>query len=244
MKQLVLSLFPGADLFGMAFEMEGFTVVKGPDILMGGDIRKWHSIEGKFDGVIGGPPCKSFSKAITGAGGSEFATQGNLIPEFERIVYESKPRWYVMENVKEAPVPFSMGIDWKESNNYLYVKSYPLVDAWACGASQHRIKRFSSNLWLNPVLVPTSERHPDPWPTVTATEYKMSAGSNERAQRQCAGRKVGRKMTIEEVNLAFGLPADFDTPALTSVMSYQIRGNGVPIQLGRTIARAVIEALK
>ncbi|HWY34940.1 MAG TPA: DNA cytosine methyltransferase [Nitrosopumilaceae archaeon] len=239
MAQLVLSLFPGMDLFGMAFEMEGFVVVKGPDILMGGDIRKWHSLEGKFDGIIGGPPCKSFSKAISGAGGSEFATQGNLIPEFERIVEESKPKWYVMENVKAAPIPF-----YNTEVDFIFrCQSYNLLDAWECGSSQHRIRRFSSNLWLKPKPISVSERHPDPWPTVTATEYKMSAGSNERAQRQRAGRKVGRKMTLQEVNEAMGLPSDFETPALTNAMSYQVRGNGVPIPLGRTIARAVKEAL-
>jgi DNA (cytosine-5)-methyltransferase 1 len=245
MNQLVLSLFPGMDLLGMAFEMEGFTVVKGPDILMGGDIRNWHSIDGKFDGVIGGPPCKPFSNAISGAGGSEFATQGNLIPEFERIVMESKPTWYVMENVKKAPIPFTNSGYWYDctDNAYLICKSYNLLDAWECGSSQHRIRRFSSNLWLVPKTIPVSERHPDPWPTVTATEYKMSAGSNERAQRQRAGRKVGRKMTLAEVNEAFGLPIDFETPALTNAMSYIVRGNSVPIPLGRTIARAVKEAL-
>ncbi len=236
-KYLILSLFPGMDLFGMAFEQEWdeVTVVKGPDILMGGDVRNWHVPPNVFYGVIGGPPCKSFSKAITGAGGSEFATQGNLIPEFERIVLEAKPRWYVMENVKDAPVPFyNSGVD------FIYrCNSYNLLDAWECGASQHRIRRFSSNLWLMPVTIPKEDRHPDPWPTVTATEYKMSAGSNERAQRQRAGRKVGRKMTIEEVNLAFGLPEDYATPALTKAMHYIVRGNSVPIPLGRTIARAV-----
>ena len=153
-KYLILSLFPGMDLFGMAFEQEWneVTVVKGPDILMGGDIRNWHVPPNVFYGVIGGPPCKSFSKAITGAGGSEFATQGNLIPEFERIVLESKPRWYVMENVKDAPLPFATAYETflDSASDYLCIQSYNLIDAWECGFSQHRIRRFSSNLWLRP----------------------------------------------------------------------------------------------
>lgn len=33
---LVLSLFPGIGLLDMAFEEEGFTVVRGPDLLWGG----------------------------------------------------------------------------------------------------------------------------------------------------------------------------------------------------------------
>jgi DNA (cytosine-5)-methyltransferase 1 len=60
--QLVLSLFPGIGLLDMAFELEGFCVVRGPDVLWGGDIRRFHPPSGKFDGVIGGPPCQAFSK--------------------------------------------------------------------------------------------------------------------------------------------------------------------------------------
>lgn len=36
MTQLVLSLFPGVGLLDMAFEEEGFCVVRGPDLLWGG----------------------------------------------------------------------------------------------------------------------------------------------------------------------------------------------------------------
>jgi DNA (cytosine-5)-methyltransferase 1 len=38
---LVLSLFPGIGLLDMAFEEEGFCVVRGPDLLWGGDIRSF-----------------------------------------------------------------------------------------------------------------------------------------------------------------------------------------------------------
>lgn len=51
---LVLSLFPGIGLLDMAFEEHGFTVVRGPDILWGGDIHKFTPPSGKFDGIIGG----------------------------------------------------------------------------------------------------------------------------------------------------------------------------------------------
>ena len=139
---LVLSLFPGADLFGMAFEREGFCVVRGPDVLLGGDIRNFHAIADKFDGIIGGPPCKSFSVAIIAAGGSEAATEGNLIPEFERIIREAKPKWFVMENVPQAPTP--VDAIWNE-----------VVDAYDFGAGQHRKRRFSSNLELE--LIPVAE---------------------------------------------------------------------------------------
>lgn len=227
-KPLVLSLFPGADLLGMAFEAEGFCVVRGPDALLGGDIRGWSVPEGRFDGIIGGPPCKSFSVAIASRGGPEAALEGNLIPEFERIVSEAKPLFFLMENVPQAPIPTDAL--WSE-----------VLDAWEFGASQHRKRRFSSSHWIGYALqrVPENDRHPDPWPTVTATEHKCSAGSNERTMRQRAGRKVGRRMSLEEVNVAMGLPLDWETPALKQSSAYAVRGNGVPLQLGKAVASAI-----
>ena len=61
--QLVLSTFPGIDLLGHAFKLEGFCVVQGGDVIFGGDIRDEHYPAGKFNGVIGGPPCKWWSSA-------------------------------------------------------------------------------------------------------------------------------------------------------------------------------------
>jgi site-specific DNA-cytosine methylase len=74
---------------------------------------------------------------------------------------------------------------------------------------------------------------------VTATEWKCSAGSNERTMRQRAGRKVGRRLTLDEMKDAFGLPPDFETPCLTLEYKYSVIGNGVPLPMGRAIARAV-----
>lgn len=58
MSKLVLSLFPGIGMLDMAFEEAGFCVVRGPDLLWGGDVRQFGPPAGKFDGVIGGPPCQ------------------------------------------------------------------------------------------------------------------------------------------------------------------------------------------
>src|SRR2546427_10071710 len=60
---LVLSLFPGADLLGRGFEQAGYCVVRGPDTLLGQDIRSFHLVEHAFEGIIGGPPCQDFSRA-------------------------------------------------------------------------------------------------------------------------------------------------------------------------------------
>lgn len=220
---LVLSLFPGADLFGMAFEIEGFCVVRGPDILLGGNIRNWKCLPGYFDGVIGGPPCQFFSDAAMG----QVSSQRNMIPEFERIVREACPKWYVMENVTQADNP-----DLPNCKKIAF-------DAWDVGCNQRRVRGFWSNLTLQ---IPFSMyKTNNPWPTVVASEHKYGGSGTDKRR---AGRKVGRRMTIEEVNLAMGLPSDFYTPALTMEVGYQVRGNGVPIQMGRAIAKAVKEAIK
>ena len=103
---LVLSLFPGADLLGMAFEAEGFCVVTGPDVMFGRDVRAFHPPAGRFDGVIGGPPCQPFSPLVhlIRANGHE-PKHGNLIPEFERVVAETGGGWFLMEESPFAPVP-------------------------------------------------------------------------------------------------------------------------------------------
>ena len=52
MNELVLSLYPGIGLLDRAFEDEGYMVVRGPDPLWGGDIRRFHVPAGAFAGVI------------------------------------------------------------------------------------------------------------------------------------------------------------------------------------------------
>lgn len=98
--QLVLSLFPGIGLLDLAFELEGFCVVRGPDVLWGGNVLDFHPPAGKFDGIIGGPPCQAFSQMrhLNPHAGKK---HGNLIPEFERCVFEAQPEWFLMENTPQ-----------------------------------------------------------------------------------------------------------------------------------------------
>lgn len=44
--ELVLSVFPGIDGLGCGFEGEGYCVVRGPDVLWGGDVRGFHPLTG------------------------------------------------------------------------------------------------------------------------------------------------------------------------------------------------------
>ncbi len=50
----LLSLFTGAGLLDQAFREKGFCIVSAGDIVYGQDIRDFHALKGKFDGVIAG----------------------------------------------------------------------------------------------------------------------------------------------------------------------------------------------
>lgn len=123
---LVLSLFPGIGLLDMAFEEAGFCVVRGPDLLWGGDVHRFHPPAGRFDGVIGGPPCQAFSR-LRHMNPKAGQKHGNLIPEYERVVAEAAPGWFLMENVSDAPVPHVEGYR---------VDTVPVRDVWVGGGDQ------------------------------------------------------------------------------------------------------------
>lgn len=109
---LVLSLFPGGGILDYAFELEGFCVVRGPDPLWGGDVRRFHPAAGKFEGIIGGDPCQSHSSLanLVRARGNE-PSFPDLTPEYERVVNEAQPKWFLRENVPRAPDIMPEGYD-------------------------------------------------------------------------------------------------------------------------------------
>jgi DNA (cytosine-5)-methyltransferase 1 len=240
---LVLSLFPGIGLLDMAFEAEGFCVVRGPDVLWGGDVREFHPPAGRFDGVIGGPPCKAFSPLvnINIAQGREPAK--NLIPEYERCVAAIRPRWFLMENVKRAPMPNVLGY---------VVRDTILNNRWVGGA-QNRLRRFSFGTPDGLVLHPQTEalEPVDFEPAVTST----SGGRRAVLVKDADGRPRGnqgdadwhrlRRRSVSQMAVLQGLPADFleDSP-LTDAGKRLAIGNGVPLPMGRAMAQAVKRALE
>jgi DNA (cytosine-5)-methyltransferase 1 len=233
MSDLVLSLFPGIGMLDMAFEEEGFCVVRGPDLLWGGDIHKFHPPAGRFDGVIGGPPCQAFSRLrhMVEANGYELAP--NLIPEFERVVSEARPAWFVMENVMAAPVPFVGGY---------YARTQVVRDEWVGGLTS-RERRFSFGTSDGrPFDVKWSALHP------TFCEHAVTSSAAPVPVKGLKG--GGRKSTAGKPRRSFaescrlqGLPEDFDLPPFTATAKQLAVGNGVPIAMGRAVARAVKVAI-
>lgn len=249
MDNLVLSIFPGIDLLGRAFEEEGYCVVRGPDVLWGGDIKDFHPPAGVFDGVIGGPPCQEFSKLkkLNEAKGIK-TKHGNLIPEFERVVNEAKPVWFLMENVSAAPSPAVDG--------YL-VHCLKLNNRWL-GEIQNRERNFHFGTEYGRQLeVEVAVFESQNWErTITSNKYSLpfrydGKGKLKKLVVLAGHGPVGRKgdyymknITIEEACLLQGLPADItDDMPFTMHGKRQIIGNAVPMPMGRAIAKAVNRAM-
>ena len=151
MKGVALSIFPGIDLLGRAFEEAGWCVVRGPDVIWGGDIHSFHPPAGVFDGIIGGDPCQSHSALVhlVRHNGNE-PKFPDMSPEFQRVIEEAQPRWWVRENVPAAPKIAPAGYD---------VWSMQLVD-YHVGGSQprQRLTQFGlrEGLWQGGVRSPLS----------------------------------------------------------------------------------------
>lgn len=220
---LVLSLFPGLGLLDMAFEEAGFCVVRGPDLLWGGDVCRFHPPVGRFDGVIGGPPCQSWSGlgAVNKARWGADSIMPCRIPEYERCVNEAQPTWYVMENVPAAPTPSTPGY---------HVVSRIWNNRWS-GGEQNRQRRFSFGS-----LMPTSfQIEGEALDTLDYVPAVISTGQ--------AG-KGGPRASLEAMAAAQGIdPARFaDSPFTTTELRRAI-ANGVPLPMGRAVAAAVCRAI-
>jgi DNA (cytosine-5)-methyltransferase 1 len=224
MTQLVLSCFPGIGLLDRAFEDEGFTVVRGPDLLWGGDIHAFHPPAGRFDGVIGGPPCQAFSPIgnVNRVRYGAASVMPDLTHEFRRIVRDTRPAWWLMEN---SPQCRGAGITGERRIDF--------DNAWL-GEDQRRRRAFWSNLRLHidaPALVPMdagSER------TVSwkgSVDWKSSRANEPR-------RSLGDMLELQ------GFPRDMlDNCPLTIDAAKKAVGNGVPLAMGRAIAQAVHRAI-
>lgn len=248
---LALSLFPGIGLLDMAFEQEGFCVVRGPDLLWGGDIRRFHPPAGRFDGVIGGPPCQRFSRLsnIVRAVHGEDSIAEDLIPEFVRVVSEARPAWFLMENVPEAPEPLISG----------YAQTRRLHNNRDAGGVQNRERMFTFG-WQPYIHARTAVFDIDFSPCPMAWEPAVcGSGGGRRASVRLGGsgkpkgnqghliRHLLRKRSVEEELELQGLPRDYFAGAVEPLLSRdgmrKAIGNGVPLMLGRAVARAVKRAI-
>jgi DNA (cytosine-5)-methyltransferase 1 len=229
-------------------------VVRGPDAVWGGDVKKFTPQARVFEGVIGGPPCQVFStmrnmppRERSGKDSRRRVRHGakkvNLIPEFERCVSAAAPWWFVMENVPKAPAAVVDGYAvWRAP---LHNRDFGAVQmrkrAWCFGV-RGAAAPVSLWRWLEMEALHCVEKEravlasSTPGPSVR--KYRTADGRT-KAEPIMSG--AGWKGVARAAELQ-GLPADFtEGLPFTAEGLHMLLGNGVPLHMGRAVAKAVRE---
>ncbi|MDO4611910.1 MAG: DNA cytosine methyltransferase [Candidatus Saccharibacteria bacterium] len=110
----IVSLFSGAGGLDLGFEKAGFDIIWANEF----DRKIWETFERNFpntkldrrsitdvsvedipdcDGIIGGPPCQSWSEAGAGRGIND--KRGQLFYDYIRILETKQPKFFLVENV-------------------------------------------------------------------------------------------------------------------------------------------------
>lgn len=214
---LVLSLFPGIDLLGKGFELEGFAVVRGPDLIWGQSIESFHAPPRHFTGVIAGSPCQNFTTLNRNRDPRE---GDRLLQEFRRLITEAQPDWWLLENVATVTTLQVTGYHTQRLN----------LRANECGLKQRRLRTFQYASRDNRPISPHRDAAAAPRDRRVTLEPCCLASE---------GTKTTRRNFADFCELQ-GLPRDFDLPGWPIQFKYRAVGNGVPIPMARVIARAIV----
>jgi len=154
----IASLFTGAGGLDLGFENAGFSTIWANEY----DKTIWDTFEFNFphakldrrsitdvkpneipdvDGIIGGPPCQSWSEAGSGRGIED--KRGQLFFDYIRILKVKQPKFFLVENVVGILHPkhadaFNNFI--KEFENAGYEISWKLLDANDYGVPENRLR--------------------------------------------------------------------------------------------------------
>lgn len=156
----IVSLFSGCGGLDYGFEKAGYDVVWANEIdktisstyqlnhkqthLETRDIRTLLNSDIPFcDGIIGGPPCQSWSEGGKGLGLND--DRGQLFLEYIRVVEDKKPKFFLIENVKgllneKHSSAFSMFL--QRLSNAGYEVTYALVNCANYKIPQDRYRVF------------------------------------------------------------------------------------------------------
>lgn len=157
----VISLFSGCGGLDLGFERAGFDIPVANEFdptiwetfkinhphthLIEGDIRKIEAVDfpDEIDGIIGGPPCQSWSEAGALRGIED--ARGQLFFDYIRILKEKQPKFFLAENVsgmlanRNSTAVKNILSMFEESG---YDVSLTLVNAKDYGVAQERKRVF------------------------------------------------------------------------------------------------------
>ena len=158
----------------------------------------------------------------------------SLIPELERCVEEVQVAWFVMENVRDAPLPAVRGYQ---------VHAQLLNNRWF-GGVQNRVRRISfgtrDGCRLN---LPGEVLEPAEWAPAVYASGDVKPGADLRRSPRANELGYKTRAAFEEIRRLQGLPDGFELPNFTVAGAIEAVGNGVPLPLGRAIAKAVWSAM-
>lgn len=148
----------------------------------------------------------------------------DLIPEFVRIYREADPRWVVMENVGGALNHPDVPRDWHPAR----------LKDWDCGGETSRKRAF----WTWPFMI----MDPTPRPGEPSLSVLASTAKKGKSQYAADKRFLQGNLPMEEYERLQGVPGH--TAALMAAGSSKyfavhVLGNGVPLAMGRYIAREI-----
>ena len=158
MPMKIVSLFTGAGGLDLGFEKAGFRTIWANEY----DKAIWETFEHNFpkvkldkrsvvdispeeipdaDGIIGGPPCQSWSEAGAGRGIND--SRGQLFNDYIRILKVKQPKFFLVENVSGILHPkhaesFNRFI--KSFEDAGYKVSWKLLDANDYNVPQNRLR--------------------------------------------------------------------------------------------------------
>ncbi len=226
--KLLLSLFSGIDLLGIAFQRCGFTVVSAGDIAFGRDIREFHAPAGHFAGVILGSPCQDFSCARrnhppTGEGKA-------MIKEGARVILEAQPDWWLWENVPSVPTIKIAG----------YTHQRFDLTHRECGGEMLRRRHFQFGVKIAGAFGAYDGDPETGW--WASPGSKLVINQSQNVNHKFTYAPVGessQKIPWRKLCDLFDLPQDFDLKGLSRRGKYLAIRNGVPLKMGTTIATAI-----
>lgn len=140
-----------------------------------------------------------------------------MLSEFARVVVEAAPRWWLLENVPTVPDLTIPGHSVQRID----------MNARECGGTQNRHRHFQFGSKLGMILIP---------------ERRRPAGKMEATVLATEGRRKTRRTWGDFCELQ-GLTRDFALPGMSIAARYAAVGNGVHVEVARTLARAIVEAV-